>query len=92
MLSVKEYHKKSGQAFEKLILDNKLGEVTRSHVRKNPNTRRMVAGFIWSVDYEALKKWYKENTKVVVKKKAVKKQTVLIADTNYTINTWVGVN
>lgn len=50
-----------GTRLAKYIKDNKLGTVTASPVRTNPNSRNRIRTWIWCVDRKALKKWIVKN-------------------------------
>ena len=50
-----------GQRFAKYIIKNRLGEVTASPRRLNPNSQNMLAVWIWTVDHEALARWVVRN-------------------------------
>lgn len=50
-----------GVKFAAFIETNKLGTLTMSNTAVNPNTGNKVTVWIWSVDWDALKKWAKEN-------------------------------
>lgn len=52
---------KYGAKFKAWIEREGLGTVTVSPAKKNPNSRRMVKGYIWSIDRDALRAWYARN-------------------------------
>lgn len=52
------------------ITRNKLGSVVRTEKRKNINSGNNVVAFLWTINYEATKSWFKKNLpdEVVVSK------------------------
>lgn len=51
----------SGQSFAKFIEDNKLGVLSKSTIRINPNSSNRIRCWIWSVNFPNLINWYKKN-------------------------------
>lgn len=47
-----------GNALAKYIVEKKLGTVVKSDIKVNPNTRRKIAMWIWTVDYKKLRKYF----------------------------------
>lgn len=50
-----------GQKLAAYIKQHKLGKVTKSNTAQNPNSGNNVTVWIWSVDWDALKKWAADN-------------------------------
>ena len=53
--------KESGKALHKYITKNKLGTVTKSVSRINPNSDNSLAIWIWAMHRGNLKKWWNKN-------------------------------
>lgn len=54
---------KYGRAFAAYITQHKLGDLVCSTLATNPNSGNKIQGWIWTLDREALVKWYKaQNT------------------------------
>lgn len=51
----------AGKRLHKFILENRLGEVTKSKTRVNGNTDHKIIMWTWSVNHTALKKWWEDN-------------------------------
>lgn len=52
---------KKGLAVKKYIEDSKLGTVTKSPSRKNPNSRNKITVFLWAINKQKFYKWAKDN-------------------------------
>lgn len=50
---------KYGRAFAAYITQHKLGDLVCSTLATNPNSGNKLQGWIWTIDREALVKWFK---------------------------------
>lgn len=50
-----------GNSLKKYITDNKLGTVTRSGAKKNPNSGNSIKVYLWTVNNGALYLWHKKH-------------------------------
>ena len=50
-----------GTNFASYITEHKLGELIETGYNKNPNSRRMLKIWVWTLDHVALKKWKDEH-------------------------------
>ena len=50
-----------GKDFKKFIEKNKLGDVTETKSKRNPNSGNKLITFVWAVKPTNLKNWYKKN-------------------------------
>lgn len=51
-----------GKRLAAFIIEHKLGEIVETagkHI--NPNSRRLLKAWLWTVDHDALQKWYRDN-------------------------------
>jgi len=56
-------NRKKGDNLKKFIEKNKLGTVTKSRAKKNPNSGNNINIFIWSIGRINFKKWALKNLK-----------------------------
>ena len=52
---------KYGKNFKAFIMDNNLGEVAQSVSKRNPNSGRNVIVYVWTIDFDAIRKWASDN-------------------------------
>jgi len=50
-----------GQKFKKLILKEKLGEITETKAKRNPNSGNKIKAWIWAVNKTKFKQYAKRN-------------------------------
>ncbi len=56
-------YKTAGKNLEKFILENNLGEVTKSGVKKNPNSNHLLQTWTWAINQKNLRIYYLKNVK-----------------------------
>ena len=55
---------KEGRNLAKYIKKHKLGSVTRSPSRINPNTHNHISVWVWSVNHNAINRWGNKHCKI----------------------------
>ncbi|KKK80713.1 hypothetical protein LCGC14_2820730 [marine sediment metagenome] len=53
--------RKYGERLRDYIIKNKLGYVTKSATKTNPNTKNRINAWLWAIHVKNLEQWYKKN-------------------------------